>query len=220
MKIRKNVEENGVNISLNDRRMEEVETYRYLGVDISSDGGMGEEVNHRITEAKKAWGALKDVSKKRHISQEAKVGMYEGIIEPSLLYGCEVWTLKVRERKRIEAVEMNCLRNICGLRIIDRVPNVEIRRCKKNVSVSQRIDQGMLRWFGHVERMGDERMAKRVYDSDVRGFRRLGRPRKCWMDGMKEVLARKGLNIQEAKVSVQDRNEWCSLWGGGVTCRW
>ena len=56
-----NEEKNGVNINLNDRRMEEVETYRYLGVDISSDGGMGEEVNHRITEAKKEWGALKDI---------------------------------------------------------------------------------------------------------------------------------------------------------------
>ena len=77
------------------------------GVYISSDGGISEEVNDRITEAKKAWGALKDVWKKRHISHEAKVGMYEGIIEPSLLYGCEVWTLKVRERKRMEAVEMN-----------------------------------------------------------------------------------------------------------------
>ena len=41
---------------------------------------MGEEVNHRITKAKKAWGALKDVWKKRRISREAKVGIYEGII--------------------------------------------------------------------------------------------------------------------------------------------
>ena len=140
MKIGKNGEANGADISLSDRRMEEVETYRYLGVDMSSDGGMDEEVNHRITEAKKAWGALKDVWKKRHISREAKVGMYEGIIEPSLLYGCEVWSLKVHERKRMEAVEMNCLRNICGLRRIDRVPNVEIRRCgKKFVSVRELI---------------------------------------------------------------------------------
>ena len=61
MKIGKNGEQNGVNISLNDRRMEEVEIYRYLGVDILSDGKMGEEVNHRVTEAKRAWGALKDV---------------------------------------------------------------------------------------------------------------------------------------------------------------
>ena len=78
MKIGKNREENRMNISLN-----EIETYRYLGVDISSDGGMGEEVNHRISEAKKARRALKDVWKKRHVSREAKVvGMYEGIIEP------------------------------------------------------------------------------------------------------------------------------------------
>ena len=44
------------------------------------------------------------------------------------------------ERKRMEVVEMNCLRNICGLRRTDRVPNVEIKRCGKNVSGSQRIE--------------------------------------------------------------------------------
>ena len=53
--------------------------------------------------------------------------MCEGIIEPSILYDCEVWTLKVHERKRIEAVMINCLRNSCGLRRIDMVPYVEIR---------------------------------------------------------------------------------------------
>ena len=50
-----------------------------------------------------------------------------------------MWSLKMHERKRMEAVEMNRLRNIW-------VPNVEIRRCGgKNVSVSRRIDQGVLR---------------------------------------------------------------------------
>ena len=143
-------------------------------------------MNHRIGEARKAWGALKDVWKKRYISREAKLGMYEGIIEPSLLYRCETRVLNMRDRKRMEAVEMNCLRNICGLRRIDRVPNVEIRRmCGKNVSVNQRMDQGVLRWFGQVERMGNERLVKRVYDSEVRGVRRRGRPRKSWMDGVK-----------------------------------
>ena len=217
MRIGKNGEENEVNVSLYGRRMEEVETYRYLGVDILNDSGMGEKVNHRIGEARKAWGALKDVWKKRHISREAKVGMYEGIIELSLLYGCETWVLNVRDRERMEAVEMNCLRNICGLRRIDRVPNVEIRRmCGKNVSVSQRMDQGVLRWFGHVERMRNERLVKRVYDPEVRGVRRRGRPRKSWMNGVKETLERKGLNIQEAKVSLQDRSGWRSICRGVV----
>ena len=124
MRIGKNGEENEVNVSLNRRRMEEVERHRYLGVDIANDSGMGEKVNRRIGEARKAWRALKDVWKKRHISREAKVGMCEGIIEPSLLYGYETWVLNVCDRKRVKAVQMNCLKNICGLRRIDRVPNV------------------------------------------------------------------------------------------------
>ena len=53
VKIGMNGEENGVNISLNDRRMEEVETHRYFGVDMLTIGGMGEEVNHVIIEVKK-----------------------------------------------------------------------------------------------------------------------------------------------------------------------
>ena len=83
------------------------------------------------------------------------------------------------------------------------------------------MDQGVLRWFGHVERMGNERLVKRVYDSEVRGVRKSGRPRKSWLNGVKETLERKGLNIQEAKVCVQDRSGWRSICRGGcLTSRW
>ena len=70
------------------------------------------------------------------------------------------------------------------------------------------MDQGVLRWFGHMERMGEERLVKRMYDSVVRGVRGRGRPRKCWLNGVQEVLTKKGLDIQEARVCVQDRCEW------------
>ncbi|MEL7520935.1 MAG: reverse transcriptase family protein, partial [Cyanobacteria bacterium J06553_1] len=215
MRIGKNRTENEMNISLNNNRMEEVECYRYLGVDIAHDGRMNDEVSHRIGEARKVSGALQKLWKNRRMSMEAKVGMYEGIIEPTLMYGCEAWVMNVHERRKVEAVEMSCLRSICGVRRIDRIPNVEIRRrCGKSVGVGERMDQGVLRWFGHVERMGEERLVRRVYDSDVRGMRGRGRPRKCWMDGVREVLNRKGLDIQEAKVCVQDRSEWRSVCRG------
>ena len=61
MRIGKNREENELNVKLNDRRMEEVESYRYLGVDVSSDGRMNEEVSHRIGEARKVAGALQEL---------------------------------------------------------------------------------------------------------------------------------------------------------------
>ena len=215
MRIGRGQNENEMNVSLNNRRMEEVECYRYLGVDVSHDGKMNEEVSHRIGEARKVSGALQKLWKNRNMSMEAKVGMYEGIVEPTLLYGCEAWTLNVHERRKVEAVEMSCLRSICGVRRMDRIANVEIRRrCGKTVGVGERMDQGVLRWFGHVERMEGERLVRRVYDSDARGMRGRGRPRKCWIDGTKEVMRRKGLDIQEARVCVQDRNEWRSICRG------
>ena len=99
MKVSKNGDQNELNISLDGKRMEEVNAYRYLGVDVTNDGKMNEEVNHRVGEAKKVVGGLQKLWKKRCVSREAKVGMYEGIVESSLLYGSEVWGLNVHERK-------------------------------------------------------------------------------------------------------------------------
>ena len=77
----------------------------------------------------------------------------------------------MHEQKRMEEVEMNCLRNICGLGRIDRGLNVKLD-VEKNASMRQRIDQGLLTWFRHVERIKDERMDNGVYESNVRGVRR------------------------------------------------
>ena len=98
---------------------------------------------------------------------------------------------------------------------------MDIRRmCGKNVSVSQRMDQGVLKWFGHVERMENERLVKRVYDSEVRGVRRRGGQKKLY-EWVKETLERKGLNIQEVKVSIQNRSGWRSICQRGcLTSRW
>ena len=60
----------------------------------------------------------------------------------------------------------------------------KLKRCGKSVGVDERMDQGELRWFGHEKRMGEERLAKKVYESDVRGVKSRGSPRKCWLDGV------------------------------------
>jgi hypothetical protein len=59
---------------------------------------------------------------------------------------------------------------MCGVRLIDRVRNVEKERKK--------VERGMLRWFGHVERMSDEWMTKKIWKTGVNGRVGTGRPRK------------------------------------------
>ena len=204
--------ENNMNVTMGGRRMEEVRAYRYLGVEVSNDGRLSEEINHRMAEARRNAGALKSLWKRRNVSREAKVGMFEGIVEPSLLYGSEVWVLNKSEQRKVEAVEMDCLRSICNVRRIDRIRNEEVRRrCGKVVSVGIKRDQSVLRWFGHIERMNEERIQKRMYESSVAGVRRRGRPRRGWMDGVMSALNERGLNIQTARECVNDRNEWRSI---------
>ena len=202
----------GMEVYLNGEKLEEVECFRYLGADVAVDGRMTTEVNHRVGEGLKVFGALKSVWKERSVGMKAKMGMYEGVVVPSMLYACETWGLSEQERKRVEVADMRCLRAMCGLRLMDRVRNTEIReRCGDRKSVLERADEGVLKWFGHLERMNEDRLVKKVYTSEVGGTRGVGRPRFRWKDGVKKVLHNRGLGVQEAKRRAVDRVEWANF---------
>ena len=81
-----------------------------------------------------------------------------------LMYGSETMIWKEKERSRIRAVQMDNLRGLLGIRKRDKVPIAWIRvLCGVTKGVDERIDEGVLLWFGHVERMENDRITKRVY---------------------------------------------------------
>ncbi len=91
---------------------------------------------------------------------------------------------------------------------MDRVRNEEVRRRTVVVKeLAERAEQGVLRWFGHVERMEEERLVK-VTRSDMRGVRPRGRRRVGWLDSVKRVLGTRGMSVEQGRVLVRDRNEW------------
>ncbi len=91
---------------------------------------------------------------------------------------------------------------------MDRVRNEEVRRRKGVVKeLAERAEQGVVRWFGHVERMKEERLVKKVTRSNVRGVRPRGRPRMGWLDSMKRALGARGVSVKQGRVFVRDRNE-------------
>ena len=75
----------------------------------------------------------------------------------------------------------------------------------------ERIDEGMLRLFSHVERMENDRIAKRVYVGDCVGNHSVGRLWKRWINTMKGCLRKRGLDVTQARRMVQDRCEWCGF---------
>ena len=73
--------------------------------------------------------------------------------------------------------------------------------------IDERIDEGVLRGFGHVERREMDRISKRVYVGECAGSRSVGRSRKSWIDILKECLSKRGLDVRQERRMGQDRSE-------------
>ena len=95
---------------------------------------------------------------------------------------------------------------------MDRVPNARIKElCGVKKCLDERIDEGILWWFAHVERVERGMIAKRVYVGEFVGSCSVGRPRKRWIDTVWECLKKRGLDVRQARRMVQNRNEWRCL---------
>ena len=77
--------------------------------------------------------------------------------------------------------------------------------------LASRADQRVLRWIGHVERMDENRMARRVLMAEVSGGRVRGRPRLGWMDGVKVALGNRRMTVEAARQCSKDRKAWRAL---------
>ena len=169
---------------------------------MAADGGCERDVVHRMNEGYRACGALKSVLSNRGLGIKAKKCLYEGVIVPTALYGAEAWGMRSAERWKVNVLEMKCLRSLVGVSRMDRVGNKEVRRrAGIEMELASRADQRVLRWFGHVERMDDYRMDRRVLMAEVSGGRVQG----------KVATGNRGMTVEAARQCAKDRKEWRAL---------
>ena len=87
----------------------------------------------------------------------------EGVIKPTALYGAEAWGISSADRRKINVLEMKCFRRLMGVSQLDTVMNEEERsRVGNEMELVSRVEQRVLRWFGHVARIDEYRMTERV----------------------------------------------------------
>ena len=95
---------------------------------------------------------------------------------------------------------------------MDRVRNEEVhRRAEIERELVSRADQRVLRCFGHVKKMDQYRMARRVLTAEVSGGRVRGRPRLGWIDGVKVALGNRGMTVEVPRQCAKDRKGWRAL---------
>ena len=162
MRCTRNEDGARMNVILNGDAFEEVDQFIYLGSVIAANGGVEADVRQRVNEGCKVLGALKGVMKNRRLGMNVKKVLYEKVILPTVMYSSESWGMKVTERQKLNVFEMKCLRSMTGISWLDRVRN-EVVRAGTGVrtELAARVDLNVLRCFGHVERMDNERLLKK-----------------------------------------------------------
>jgi hypothetical protein len=141
-----------------------------------------------------------------------KIKIYKSIILPVVLYGCQTWTLTLREEHRLSVFENRVLRRIFGPKRDEltggwrKLHNEELHGLYSSPSIIRVIKARRLRWVGHVASMGEVRGAYNILDGKPEGRRPLGRPRRRWENNIKMDLREIGFWDVDWINLAQDRS--------------
>jgi hypothetical protein len=164
-----------VNILIKSEKLEQVDYFKYLGSYITSDCRSQIEVRKRIAMGKKAFNKKKVLLTHR-LNLELKKRIIKTVVWCVVLYGCETWTLRKDEMKRLEAFEMWIWRRIMKISWKDHVTNEEVlRRVNEKRIILDIITRRQRNWIGHILR-GNSLM-KEILEGRLQEKRAKGKPR-------------------------------------------
>ena len=104
----------------NGGQLDKVDYFKNLSSQVATDGGCERDVVHRINAGYKARGALKGVLRNRGLWITDKKCLYEEVSVPTALYETEAWGLRSPERRKVNVLEMKCLRSLVEVSLLDR----------------------------------------------------------------------------------------------------
>jgi hypothetical protein len=176
-----------------------------------------EEIKRRLNSGNACYHSVQALPSSRLLSKNLKIRIYKTIILPVVLYGCETWSLTLREEHRLSVFENRVLRRIFGQKRDEvtgewrKLHNEELRNLYSLPSIIRIIKSKRIRWVGHVARMEAKRNAYRLLVEKPEGKRPLGRPRRRWVDNIRMDLGEVGWSDVDCFGLAQDRNRWRAL---------
>ena len=205
-------------VSVNNQKLAVADKFVYLGSTLSRSANIDEEVDYRIARASAAFGRLRErVWERRGLSLQTKLKVYRAVVLPSLLYASETWTVYSRHARKLNAFHMRCLRMLLHIKWQDKVPDTEVLELAQMESIHSTLMRSQLRWAGHVQRMEDSRLPKRLFYGELKeGRRSHGGQRKRYKDTLKASLKRCNIPPASWEDAAQDRAAWRTAVNTGV----
>ena len=135
---------------------ETVSDFVFGGSKITADGDCSREIERRLLLGRKVMTNLDSIFKSRDITLPTKVCLVKAMVFPVVMYGCESWTVKKAERRRIDAFELGCWRRLLRVPWTARRSNQSIlKEISPGISLEGMMLKLKLQYFGHLMRRVD-----------------------------------------------------------------